>query len=46
MAFVVMIGIAKNVGKGAGFGVGIVFLQVIFVPILGFGSATYQKPLI
>ncbi len=46
MAFVVMIGVAKNFGKGAGFGVGIVLLQVIFVPILGFGSATYQKPLI
>ena len=36
------IDIAKNFGKGAGFGVGLLFLPFIFFPILGFGSATYQ----
>jgi len=36
--------LAKSFGKGAGFGVGIWLLTFIFVPILGFGSATYQGP--
>ncbi|HAU37903.1 MAG TPA: signal peptidase I [Phycisphaerales bacterium] len=40
-AFKINIGIAQNFGKSAGFGVGLVFLPFIFVPILGFGSATY-----
>ncbi len=43
MAFVVLIAVAKAFGKGAGFGVGMVLLPVIFVPVLGFGSATYQE---
>lgn len=33
--------IAKAFGQGAGFGVGMFFLGIIFVPILGFGSAKY-----
>jgi len=33
--------IAKHFGKGAGFGVGLAFLGLIFYPILGFGSAQY-----
>jgi hypothetical protein len=36
------IDIAKNFGKGAGFGLGLAFLGIIFWPILGFGSAQYQ----
>ena len=40
--FIVSIDLAKAFGKGAGFGVGIVFLPVIFYPILAFGSAQYE----
>jgi uncharacterized membrane protein YhaH (DUF805 family) len=36
------IDIAKNFGKGVGFGIGLLLLPFIFFPILGFGSATYQ----
>ena len=34
--------LAKNFGKGAGFGLGLAFLPFIFYPILGFGDARYQ----
>jgi hypothetical protein len=43
--FIVNIDIAKRFNKGAGFGVGLALLGSIFWPILGFGSATYGKPL-
>jgi hypothetical protein len=33
---------AKSFGKGVGFGIGLVFLGIFFLPILGFGSAQYQ----
>lgn len=36
-------GLAQNFGKGGGFVVGLIFLPIIFYPILGFGSATYRK---
>ena len=36
------IDVAKNFGKGAGFGIGLLLLPFIFFPILGFGSAQYQ----
>jgi hypothetical protein len=39
---IVLLDIAKNFGKSAGFGIGLFFLSFIFFPILGFGSATYQ----
>ena len=35
------VAIAQLFGKGTGFGIGIAFLGFIFIPILGFGSATY-----
>jgi len=38
----VMIAIAQNFGKGAGFGLGLAFLGFIFWPILGFGDAQYR----
>lgn len=41
MIFVVYIAIAKNFGKGAGFGVGLALLGFIFFPILAFGDAKY-----
>ena len=39
---IVSIDIAKNFGKGTGFGLGLFFLGFIFFPILAFGSATYK----
>ena len=36
------IDVARNFGKGGGFAAGLIFLPVIFIPILGFGSAQYQ----
>ncbi|MFZ1063858.1 MAG: DUF5684 domain-containing protein [Acidimicrobiales bacterium] len=36
--------IAKAFSKSSGFGIGLWLLSIIFVPILGFGSATYTKP--
>jgi hypothetical protein len=42
VAIIVGIDVAKNFGKGAGFGLGLAFLGFIFYPILGFGSARYQ----
>ena len=40
----VNIALAKAFGKGGGFAAGLILLPVIFLPILGFGSATYTKP--
>ena len=36
------VAIAKQFGRGAGFGVGLALLGFIFFPILGFGDARYQ----
>jgi Family of unknown function (DUF5684) len=41
IAIFVGIDIAKNFGKGTGFGLGLAFLWVIFFPILGFSDARY-----
>ncbi len=41
VAIIVYIEIAKNFGKGAGFGIGLALLSPIFWPILGFGDAQY-----
>ena len=41
VAIIVSIAIAERFGKGAGFGLGLAFLGMIFYPILGFGDATY-----
>jgi hypothetical protein len=42
IAILVNLDIAKNFGKGAGFGLGLAFLGFIFYPILGFGDAQYR----
>ncbi|MFH1017711.1 MAG: DUF5684 domain-containing protein [Pseudomonadota bacterium] len=41
---IVMVNIhmARNFGKDLGFGIGLTLLPVVFIPILGFGSATFQ----
>ena len=38
---IILSGLAKNFGKGTGFTVGLFFFRFIFIPILGFGNATY-----
>lgn len=35
--------LAKVFGKGGWFAVGIIFLPIIFIPILGFGKAKYKR---
>jgi len=42
VGIILCIDMAKSFGKGAGFGIGLALLGVIFWPILGFGSAQYQ----
>lgn len=39
----VWIDFAKAYGKGAGYGIGLTFLPIIFLPMLGFGDAQYQS---
>ena len=41
---ILSIDMAKSFGKGVGFGLGLAFLGIIFLPILGFGSAQYHGP--
>lgn len=40
--FIVSIDVARNFGKGTGFGIGLALLGFIFYPILGFGDARYM----
>ena len=42
MIILTYVALANKFGKGGGFAVGLVFLGVIFFPILGFGGAQYQ----
>ena len=44
IGIIVYLELAKSFGKGAGFGIGLLLLGVIFFPILGFGSARYLGP--
>jgi hypothetical protein len=41
---ILFIDLAKSFGKGVGFAIGLILLSIIFFPILGFGSASYQGP--
>ncbi len=41
---IAMYKLAPAFGKGAGFGVGLIFLSPIFLMILGFGNAEYIGP--
>jgi len=43
VSLIISLDLAKSFGKGNGFGVGLWLLGFIFVPILGFGSATYER---
>ncbi len=42
VGILVSVAIARNFRKGAGFAIGLIFLPVIFIPILGFGDAEYD----
>ena len=42
VAILINLALAERFGKGGGFAVGLILLPIIFIPILGFGSATYQ----
>jgi len=44
IAIILGIDLAKSFGKGVGFGIGIILLGIIFLPILAFSGATYQGP--
>ena len=41
ISIIVFVGVAENFGKGGGYAVGLIFLPIIFIPILAFGSAKY-----
>lgn len=43
IAILAVIGMANKFGKGGGFAVGLIFLPIIFYPILAFGDAEYQQ---
>ena len=43
-AILVCLAVAKCFGKSDLYGIGLFFLGVIFFPMLGFGAATYTKP--
>lgn len=42
LTFLLNIKLAKAFGKGVGFGIGIIFLPIIFYPMLAFGNSDYQ----
>jgi len=39
--FIVIFDLAKSYGKGVGYGLGLLFLPLIFFPMLGFSDAVY-----
>ena len=41
---IVSIDLAKSFARGIPFGVGLIFLAFIFIPILGYGPAQYVEP--
>ncbi|MGH2517237.1 MAG: DUF5684 domain-containing protein [Ktedonobacterales bacterium] len=41
VALIMVFDLAKAFGRGAGFGLGLLFLSIIFYPVLGFGSSRY-----
>lgn len=44
IGIIVIVALAQSFGKGVGFAVGIIFLGIIFYPILAFGDARYLGP--
>lgn len=46
IGIMILFDLAKVFGKGTGFGFGLLFLSFIFIPILAFGDARYQAPVV
>jgi hypothetical protein len=44
VGIIVILDLAKSFGKGVGFALGIIFLTFIFIPVLAWGDAQYQRP--
>ena len=44
ITIIMWIKLAQAFGKGAAYGIGILFLPVVFLPMLGFGDAQYIGP--
>lgn len=44
VTLILALDIARAFAKSGGFGVGLFLLSFIFVPVIGFGSSTYQGP--
>lgn len=42
VSILIMIGMAKNFGRGTGTAIGLIFLPLLFMLILGFGRAEYN----
>jgi hypothetical protein len=45
IGIIVLLDLAKVFGKSSGFGVGLILLAPIFIPILAFSDATYLGPI-
>jgi hypothetical protein len=43
VGILVMVGLAQNFGRGTGTVIGLIFLPMLFLLILGFGSAEYKQ---
>lgn len=43
VAIIVIMSLARNFGKGTGFGVGLLLLAPVFYPMLAWGDATYHQ---
>jgi hypothetical protein len=44
IGIIIAIDLAKSFAKSTGFAVGLIFLNFIFIPILGFGESRYVGP--
>ncbi len=45
IGIMVLLDLAKVFGKGTGFGIGLILLSFIFIPMLAFGDAKYLGPI-
>lgn len=45
IGIMVLLDLAKVFGKGTGFGIGLILLPFIFIPMLAFGDARYLGPI-
>ena len=45
ISIILLLDLAKVFGKSSGFGVGLIFLSFIFIPILALGDAKYLGPI-